>query len=99
MVSRLAWAIGLLVGLVGCVVRVIDVPAGCLEEHPGQVGCCVPGDHVSNGTCCPAGWHALSDVEHEDWRVCVPDEDPCADASACLDAGTDARADAGADGS
>jgi hypothetical protein len=90
MIVRRAWALVLLVGLAGCVVTAIDVAAVCLEKYPGQVGCCgVPGDHVSNGTCCAPGHHAVSDVEHEDWRICVWDEDPCADGGvdggACLD--------------
>ena len=99
MVLRLVWAIGLLIGLAGCVLIGRDASAECLKRNPGEIGCCALGTHISNGTCCPPGWHALSDVEHEDWKVCVPDEDPCADAGACLDAGTDAAADPGADGS
>jgi hypothetical protein len=94
---RIAWAIVLLVGFAGCVLTSIDVEAECLKDHPGQVGCCYPGGHVSNGTCCPPGYDAISDVEHEAWRICTHDEAPCADAGVCLDAGADAEA--GADGS
>jgi hypothetical protein len=97
MVLRLAWAIGLLVGLAGCRVTVIDLAAVCLEDHPDDARCCVAGDHPDHGTCCGPGAHAISDVEHPDWRVCVWDEDPCADAGACPDADADAEADAGAD--
>ena len=94
---RIPWTIVLLIGLAGCVLQGIDAAAVCLEEHPGKVGCCHLGDHVSNGTCCGPGAHAISDVEHPDWRVCVFDEDPCTDGGACLDAGTGTDSDAGAD--
>ena len=94
MVLRSACAIELLVGLAGCKVDAVDLSALCLKEHPGLVRCCEPDTFPSNGTCCPAGFHEVSDVEHEDWRLCAPDKDPCANAGTCLDGGTEA--DAGA---
>jgi hypothetical protein len=95
-VARLVWAIALLVGLTGCNSDDpgIDFFAACLKERPGDVRCCAKDWHIDDGTCCPRGYHTLTDVEREDWRICVPDEDPCADAGACLDAGADAGADA-----
>jgi hypothetical protein len=92
MASRIAWAIGLVVGLAGCGHRVgtgvFDFIELCLEERPGDVGCCPPGEHVERKTCCPPGRHEVADVEHADWVVCVLDETP---------AGADAASDAGAD--
>jgi hypothetical protein len=94
MVLRLAWAIGLFVGLSGCRVEELDIGAACLEDHDGDARCCPEGTYPDHGTCCERGAHVVSDVEHPDWRVCVWDEDPCADAGACLDAGADAEAGA-----
>src|SRR5689334_1905575 len=96
------WAIVLLVGVAGCVTDNADATAKCLQMYPGDVlGCCAPGDHIDHGTCCASGMHVISDVEHPDWRVCVPDAPPCSgmldDGGACLDAGADAGMDAGAD--
>lgn len=96
MVCHIVRAIGLLAGLAGCTVTEVDLAAVCLEDHPGAVGCCASDTFPSNGTCCPRGFHGVSDVEHEDWRLCAPDEAPCADAGACLDAGADADAGAAA---
>jgi hypothetical protein len=91
MMSRIALAI-LLVSLSGCGPTVGqgvgDLSAECLKDNPGDWRCCDPGGHVSNGTCCPAGYHAVSDVKDPDWRDCVPDEtqtdagapDACTDA-------------------
>jgi hypothetical protein len=96
-VARLVRAIALLVGLTGCDSDdpVITLEIACLKERPGDIRCCFsPRAHVDDGTCCPAGYHTLTDVEHEDWKICVPDADPCADGGACLDAGADAGADA-----
>lgn len=96
-VSRLARAIVLLIGFAGCGGvesggGVLDLAAKCLEEHPGFAGCCFPDEHVDHGTCCPDGSHALADVEHADWRICVPDADPAdADADAPPDADADAK--------
>jgi hypothetical protein len=91
MASRIAGAIVLLIGLAGCGHRVgtgvWDLAAVCLEEHPGDVGCCWSGDHVDQGTCCPPGSHVVSDFEHEDWKLCVSDEEP---ADVEQDAGADA---------
>jgi hypothetical protein len=41
--------------------------------------------------------HAVADVEHPTWRVCVFDEDPCPDGGACEQTDAGAEADAGAD--
>jgi hypothetical protein len=91
MASRLARAIVLSVGFAGCRHEVgtglSDLSAKCLEEHPGDVRCCPIGTHIDHGTCCDDGFHAVSDFEHEDWRICVPDENP---AGAEQDAGADA---------
>jgi len=101
LVVRNASVIALLVGLAGCAPTAADPSVGCLKKYPGWIQCCPPGDHIDNGTCCPAGMHALTDVEHEDWKVCVWDVDPCADAGAqpghCVHVGADAAADTGAD--
>jgi hypothetical protein len=101
MVLRNAWAIALLVGLTGCESTILDFSADCLAEHNNSPRCCPEGTHVDHGTCCYDGTHEASDVEHPDWRICILDEDPCADAGAdagaCQDAGTGAEADAGAD--
>lgn len=88
-------AVAVLVCMAGCVTYVDDIAADCLRMYPGDVArCCEPGDHVDQGTCCPAGMHVISDVEHPDWRICIPDETLCPDAggngSACEDAGADA---------
>jgi hypothetical protein len=94
MMSRIALAILILAGLAGCGPWVgqpgTDLSAECLKDHPGDWRCCSPNAHVTNGTCCLAGEHAVSDVDHPDWRTCVPDEDPG-------DAGADAESDACAD--
>jgi hypothetical protein len=96
-VACLVRVIALVVGLTGCNSNSsgISLSELCLKERPGDIRCCFsPGWHVDDGRCCPRGYHALTDVEREDWKICVPDEDPCADAGACLDAGSDAGADA-----
>ena len=91
--SRIALAILIVASPAGCGPFTgqpgSDLAAECLKDHPGDWRCCAPGQHVTNGTCCKAGFHAVSDVEHPDWRTCVPDEDP-ADAGAELDACADA---------
>lgn len=101
MLLRSALAVLLLVGLAGCRRMSWDFAADCLAEQPGNLKCCRPGDHVDQGHCCPAGTHVVVDVEHEDWKICKFDEDPCADAGpdadACRDAGTDAEMDADVD--
>jgi hypothetical protein len=100
MASRIAWAIVLLGSLAGCGPAVgtgaIDFSALCLEEHPGDVRCCFPGEHIERTICCPPNSHEVSDVEHPEWTLCLPDETP-ADAGAALDGGADAEHDAGAD--
>jgi len=79
---RNAWALVLLANLTGCEDTGGDLDAACLEEHPGDIRCCFEGGqvHVDNGTCCPDGMHAISDVEHPDWRICKFNEDAGADA-------------------
>src|SRR5262245_31165650 len=74
MSSRGAWAIVLLVGLAGCVATVGDLSTDCLEQRPGDIRCCLGDGHIDQGICCPAGMHAVPDVEHPDWRACVWDE-------------------------
>jgi hypothetical protein len=96
--SRIAWGIALLVGLAGCGplvgTGVTDFNAICLQERPGDIGCCPPGDHIERTTCCPPNSHEVSDVEHADWVACIPDEVPADDGA---DAGTATELDAGAD--
>lgn len=92
MMVRNARAMVLLVGLAGCSQGGlgVDIAAFCLQDHPGDLGCCLPGDHIDPVdplACCPAGSHAVQDVEHPQWAVCKFDKAP----HACLDAGTDAQ--------
>jgi hypothetical protein len=92
-VSRIAWAIVLVVGLAGCGHREgageFDFGRLCPGQHPGDTGCCDPGYHMERTICCPPGYHEVSDVEHADWGACLPDETP-ADADAAPDGGVDA---------
>jgi hypothetical protein len=95
MASHIARAIVLFVGLAGCGPQVgggvFNLNSLCLEESPGDLSCCYPGDHIDNGLCCDPGYHAVTDVEHADWKTCVLDENPAdAGADTPLDAGTDA---------
>ena len=92
---RKAWGIALLAGLAGCLLPGIETDDVCLKKFPGNPACCERGGHLTNGTCCPDGFHAVSDVEHVDWRVCTPDEDPPADAGICRDAAVEGELDAG----
>jgi hypothetical protein len=93
LVSRIVGSIVLLIGLAECEGLVGtglgDDSALCLLNHPGDVSCCSPGYHVERTTCCPDGAHEVSDVEHEDWVICIFDEPP-AGADAAPDVGTDA---------
>src|SRR5262245_7781084 len=62
MVSRIAGVLILLVDLAGCGPTVgTGVKDICLEQHPGDDGCCAPDGHVDHGICCPNGSHAVSD--------------------------------------
>src|SRR4051812_43115181 len=71
MVVRNAWVMVLVVCLAGCVTNNDDLAAYCLAQSHSDPGCCPTDTHIDHGTCCLAGMHAISDVEHPDWRVCV----------------------------
>jgi hypothetical protein len=90
MASRIVWVLVLVVDLAGCGPTIGNgVTDICLEQHPGDDGCCAPDGHLDHGICCPNGSHAVSDFEHADWSVCVWDAEAGADAA--LDAGADAQ--------
>ena len=94
MICCTAWAMVRLLSLIGCDLTE-DFFTECLKQHDDPADCCPPSWHKDQMTCCRAGKHALCDIHHPDWCVCVPDEDAGIDAE--TDAGTDATPDAGAD--
>jgi len=98
MFLRDAWAAALLLGLTGCEPYLGDSSTRCLEQYDNNPDCCDPGYHLDPRypICCLDGKHAVSDFEHPDWIICIPDEDaginaqPDADIGAEVDASTDA---------
>jgi hypothetical protein len=93
MVLCTAWAVVLLLGLTRCVLRG-DASTACLEQHDDPADCCYGSLHKDQWTCCHEGEHALCDIQHPKWCLCVPDEDAGIDEA---DAGADAATDAGID--
>jgi hypothetical protein len=92
----LRWIV-LFAGLTACRQQDADLSAACLEMYPGLSKCCTGTTRPDNGICCPFGMHAVSDIDHPDWKACVPDEQPHTDAGVCPAANTGIEADAGAD--
>jgi hypothetical protein len=97
MLPRKFWAIVVFVGLTGCREQVARPGEDCLESYPGWSECCKGLGRPDNGICCPLGTHTVSDVDHPDWKFCVPNEIPHQDAGVCPKDDAGAEADAGVD--